>query len=158
MKIQLDELDFLILRRLKNNALEPLSETQKALDVPRSTIHVRIKKLQERGIIKKYTIDLNKTLLGYQITAFVMISFDQYATELTQEDVARQIAKFSNVEEVYIISGEWDIIIKISTKDINELGNFSVNVLKTIPGLGKTITFISLMSIKSHLDPPYLIE
>lgn len=158
MQIRVDELDIKIMQRLKRNALEPLSVTAKALDRPKSTIHVRIKKLQEHNIILKHTVDLNYRLLNFPIIAFIMTSFEQYATNLDQESVASEIAKFSQVEEVHILSGEWDILVKVHAKDIDDLGEFSVKQLKQIKGLGKSITFISLKSVKTHQNEPYLVD
>lgn len=152
--VTLTDLDFEILKRLKKNAQEPLTKLSRKLEHPRSTIHSRIKRLENAGVISKYSIDIDLAVLGYTIIAFVMISFDQYQTDLNQEQVATEIGRIGEVEEVHIIAGEWDMLVKIHAKSIEELGSFAVKKLKSIDGVGKSITYISLKPIKLHHQLP----
>lgn len=159
-QLRLDEDDFHILHELQVDSSQSLSTLSTKLHLPKSTIHARMKKLGEKGVIERQTIRINTELLGFEMLAFIMINFDQHYTNLDQEEVAKKIAKIPLVEEVHLIAGEWDILIKVRTRGINELGDFSVKKLKTVEGLGKSLTFVVLKNIKdsNSAQYPFLID
>ena len=156
--IKLDELDFRILKHLRENSQEPLAVLSEKLSHPKSTIHARIKKLQNSGIIKSFGAYIDMNLLNLGIIGFVLLSFDQTKTNYVQEDAARQIAKLPQVEEVHIIAGQWDILCKVRSDTITNLGDFVIRDLKSVEGISSSLTLVVLKSFKETNDPPFALE
>ncbi|RMG33003.1 MAG: Lrp/AsnC family transcriptional regulator [Methanobacteriota archaeon] len=158
MMIKLDELDFLILKHLRENSQEPLTVLQEKLGHPKSTIHTRIKRLQKAGIIKRYGAYIDMNLLNWNIIGFVLLTFDQAKTNIVQEDAARVISKLPQVEEVHIIAGQWDILCKIRSNSITALGDFVIKELKGVEGISSSLTLVVLKTFKEVNDPPYILD
>ena len=156
--MKLDTLDFLILEQLKTNSKQPLNILQEKLGKKTSTIHSRIKKLEQKKIIKNYTINVDYKTIGYPLTAYVMINFDNGATDLPQDIIAGKIADRGQVEEVHLIAGEFDILVKVRAKDLEDLGIFITRDLKDIEGIGNSRTFVSLNKLKDANQTPYLFD
>ena len=147
-QLVLDDLDFALLELLSLNGKQSLHELSKKLEVPRSTIHASISKLERKGVIKTYAALIDHRMLGLDLLAFVMISFDKRETKLDQEAVAKKIGKLNQVQEVFIIAGEFDILVKVRASSIDDLGDLVVKDLKEISGVGNTLTHIVLKTIK----------
>ena len=73
---------------------------------------------------------------------------------MSQRKVAREIAGFSEVQEVNIISGEWDMLTKVKAKDVDSVGKFVVDKLTLIPGKEKTLTCFVFESEKESTATP----
>jgi DNA-binding Lrp family transcriptional regulator len=157
-KIRLDETDFKILHELLEDSSQSLTRLSKKLNTAKSTIHSRIKKLERTEVIEKYSIKMNMELLNYPLIAFIMLNYEQHVTNYDQEEVAKKIAKIAMVEEVHLIAGEWDILIKVRAKGVEELGEFSIKKLKKIEGIGQSLTYVVLRKIKEENSKPYVID
>ncbi len=139
----IDEIDLKILSLLKENSRIKISEIAKRLGIPVSTVYTRIKKLEQQGIIRKYTIDLDYKKLGFKVTAIILIKYDS-SSKVSQRELLKEIMKFNNVEKGYIITGEWDLLIIAKFKDIEELSRFILEKLRNIEGVKETYTSIVL--------------
>jgi len=73
---------------------------------------------------------------------------------LSQRKVAREIAGFSEVQEVNMISGEWDILTKVKAKDVDSVGKFVVDKLRLIPGIEKMLACFVFESEKESTATP----
>ena len=73
---------------------------------------------------------------------------------MSQRKVAREIAGFSEVQEVNIISGEWDMLTKVKAKDVDSVGKFVVDKLRLIRGIEKTLTCFIFESEKESTAIP----
>jgi len=151
----MDEKDKLILEELQENCKTPMKEIAKKLNTPVSTIYLRIKKLEKKGVIKGYTSIVDGRYTGKGTTAFILVSFVSRLPginhNLSQRDIAEKIAKFPEVQEVHIISGDWDILIKVKGKDTEEIGRFVVDKLRGIEGIDKTLTCMVFGTAKETL-------
>ena len=145
----LNEKDLKILDVLKRNAKLSTQQISKKTLIPITTVHNRIKKLEKEGIIKGYTILLDNKKMGKYITAFILINvvYNIPNKKINQEDLAKELKKFEVVEEVNILAGGSDIIIKVRTKDIEELNDFIIKRLRNIEGIDKTQTMIVLKEV-----------
>ena len=81
--------------------------------MPRATVHERIKRMVEKGIIKGFTVKIDHAKMGRPITAFILISFLPEPT-ISQRNLAQDIAMMEGVQEVHLISGEYDILVKVT--------------------------------------------
>lgn len=143
----LDEKDLNILRMLEDNARLTSKALAKKLRIPLTTVHNRIKRLEREGIIKGYTLVLDYKKLGRPISAYVLISVKYERGETSQEKIAKELKGNYEVEEVNIITGESDILIKVRVKDIDELNDLIIKKLRNIQGVDTTKTMIVLSSV-----------
>ena len=140
-KLNLDKLDLQIIHEMMENAEISYAELGKKLFVSGGTIHVRIKKLQEFGIVKgkKLTVDLKE--LGYDITAFVGIFLEKSSL---YDTVAKELEKIPEIVRLNYTTGNYSMFIEIVCKDINQLRFVLHDELQNIKGIERTETFISL--------------
>lgn len=143
----LDEKDLKILEILQKTADATSKEISKMLHVPITTVHHRIKRMKELGVIKKFTIDIDYEKLGMPISAyiFVEVDYNQLKTEnITQHELVERFKKYPEIVTAQIITGDMDIIIKARTKTVAELDNFIVRILRNMGGISKTKTLLIL--------------
>lgn len=159
--MNLDEKDLAILRVVQANSKLSLKEVAVQLDMPVTTVHSKVRRLEEEGIIKSYRAILDHKKLQLGATAFIQTTFSyRLAGEekvLSQRDVAREVAKFDEVQEVQIISGDWDLFIKVKAKDVDAIGKFVVDKLRTVKGIEKTITCMVFDTAKETTEIPIWI-
>jgi len=146
----MDERDFAIIERLRENARKRVSEISKEVGLPRTTVSERIKKMVKEGVIRKFTVMLNYEKLGKPITAFILVSFLPNP-RISQRELAREIARIKDVHEVYIISGEWDLLLKVRGSSMEEIGHLILDKLRGMEGVGKTVTCTCFSVVKEEL-------
>jgi DNA-binding Lrp family transcriptional regulator len=127
-----------------------LRELAEALGMPRTTVQDRINRLRRMGVIKGFTVKLDKTKLGKSILAFVLVSF-MPGSDISQKALAHEIAMLDNVEEVHLITGEWDILLKVRGSSIKEIGDLVIDKLRGMRGVARTLTCVAVHSVKE--DP-----
>jgi len=146
----IDKKDEIILYELKKNARDTTKNIGNSLKIPRITVHDRIKKMVDKGIIKSFTIIPDYKKIGLSCTAFIFISF-QSDVNISQRELAKRIALLPNVFEVHIISGEYDLLIKVRGISLEEIGKLIVDKLRLIQGVGRTLTCTCFETVKEEL-------
>ena len=141
--LEIDEVDEKILQILKENSKEKLINIAKRLNIPVSTVHNRIKRLEKDKIINKYTISLNYKKLGLSITALILVKYNP-DSGISQKDLLSTLSKFKYVEKGFIITGEWDILLITRFRSMDELSNFILQKLRNIKGVKETYTMVAL--------------
>jgi Lrp/AsnC family transcriptional regulator, leucine-responsive regulatory protein len=150
LTISLDNKDLKVLDLLKDNSKLTTSQISKKTGIPITTVHNRIRKMEKLGIIVGYTLKLNYKKLGQGILCYVLVGIIYNlpsGKKVKQEDVAKKIKKFGGVEEVSIVAGGTDVLVKVRAKDIEGLNDFIVRKLRELEGVDKTQTLIVLSSI-----------
>jgi Lrp/AsnC family transcriptional regulator for asnA, asnC and gidA len=138
-----------ILQQLMNDASVSYADLGKKLYVSAGTIHVRIKKLQEAGIIShmKYGVDIKK--LGYDVIAFIGIYLEKSSL---YDAVARELKKIPEIVRMNYTTGNYSIFIEVVCKDITQLRTVLHDELQKIKGIERTETFLSLEeSLNRHV-------
>lgn len=151
MRSSLDKKDLEILRILQDDCRITARAISNKTSIPITTVFSKVKRLERLGVVKGYHAVLNSAKLNAGTTAFVLGSFayrDESGKLLSQRDVAKQIAKFPEVQEVHIISGDWDILIKVKERDVESIGKFVVDRLRLVRGIEKTLTCLVFESEK----------
>jgi Lrp/AsnC family transcriptional regulator for asnA, asnC and gidA len=115
--LALDETDYKILEMLREDARIPYTEIASKLGVSDSTIHVRLKKLKEEGVIKAYTIKINEELIGKKVHGLAMINISLGHLN----EVAPKLASIDNVVKVYETHGNNDLAVIIDAQDLDGL-------------------------------------
>lgn len=139
--LNFDKLDLDIIQQLMHDANVSYAEIGKKLYVSAGTIHVRIKKLQEAGVISgmKYNVDLQK--LGYDVIAFVGIYLEKSSL---YDNVAKDLRKIPEIVRMNYTTGNYSIFAEVVCKDIGQLRYVLHDELQKIKGIERTETFISL--------------
>ena len=138
---QLDELDLQILDILIKDCRTPYLEIARICHVSGGTIHVRMKKMEDLGIIKGTRILLNLPKLGYDVCCFVGIYVDKTSSYTAVID---ELSKIKEVVELHLITGNYSIFSKVICKNISDLQDILMNKINVISGIERTDTFISL--------------
>ncbi len=140
-KLNLDKLDLQIIQEMLQNAEMPYAELGKKLFVSGGTIHVRIKKLEEFGIVKGKRLNVNLKQLGYDITAFIGIFLEKSSL---YDAVAAELEKIPEIVRLNYTTGNYSMYIEVVCKDINQLRHVLHDDLQKIKGIERTETLISL--------------
>src|ERR1035437_2992770 len=140
-KLNLDKLDLRIIHEMLGNAEVPYAELGKKLFVSGGTIHVRIKKLEELGIVKGKRIKVDLKRLGYDITAFVGIYLEKSSL---YDTVATELKNIPEIVRLNYTTGNYSMFIEVVCTDINQLRSILHDELQKIKGIERTETFISL--------------
>ena len=139
--LNIDKLDLQIIQQLMHDASLSYAELGKKLYVSAGTIHVRIKKLQESGIISgmRFHVDLKK--LGYDVIAFIGIYLEKSSL---YDTVAKELMKIPEIIRMNYTTGNYSIFAEVVCKDIAQLRSILHDELQKIKGIERTETFISL--------------
>lgn len=139
--MNIDKLDLQIIQQLMHNAGVSYAEMGKKLFVSAGTIHVRIKKLQEAGIVNEMRFHVNLEKLGYDVIAFIGIYLEKSSL---YDSVARELKKIPEIVRMNYTTGNYSIFAEIVCKDITQLRRILHDELQKIKGIERTETFISL--------------
>lgn len=140
-KLNLDKLDFQIIHEMMENAEISYADLGKKLFVSGGTIHVRIKKLQELGIVKGTRLYVDIKKLGYDVTAFIGIYLEKSSL---YDQVARDLRKIPEIVRLNYTTGNYSMFAEIVCKDISQLRYVLHDELQKIKGIERTETFITL--------------
>ena len=146
----MDETNIKIINALEQNSRLSTNEIWKITGIPQTTAYNRIKKLKEEGIIEKFTIKLDKKKIGKGLASYILCTVSYRTAEgkkVSQIDVAKGVKAMSEVEDVSIVTGEIDLIIKLAVKDVDTLNDFIVNKLRNVEGIEKTVTCVVLSEV-----------
>lgn len=111
---QIDNVDLRILETLLQDAKRPYTEVAKKVHVSQGTVHVRMHKLEEAGIVEKTTLRLNYARLGYDITAFIGIFLQKSALYDTVLNCLKEIPEITNI---HYTTGNYSMFVKIHCRD-----------------------------------------
>lgn len=140
---KLDELDRAILRILQEDGRTSYSEIARRLSVPESTVRLRVKRLVEKGVIRKFAALINPFKAGYSIVAFIAVDVEPSKIK----EAAEKLKELPEVDVLGIATGAHDILMQVTVKDLKELENFLIEKLGRIEGIKSTETSI-LTSVK----------
>ena len=140
-KLNFDKLDLQIIQHMVENAEISYADLGKKLYVSGGTIHVRIRKLQEAGIVKGTRLKVDLKAMGFDVIAFIGI----YLKESSLYDtVAKDLQKIPEIIRLNYTTGNYSMFAEIVCRDITELRYVLHDQLQKIKGIERTETFISL--------------
>jgi len=147
--VQIDDKSNQILDFLKQNCKLSSRELSKKTKIPLTTVHNKIKKLKEQGVIKKYSIEIDYEKLGLKLCAYIMANVNYNINhKISQQEIAKKINNLHFVESVDKITGDMDLMIKVRTKNIQQLNGLITKQLRNIEGIDKTVSMIVLEEIE----------
>ena len=152
MTTKLDEKDLAILAMIQENSKLTAKQIAKKINSPITTVFAKTKRMEELGIIKEYRAILAPEKLDSGTAAFILASVSYGAKTddgpVSQRVVAEEISKFAVVQEVHIITGDWDLLIKLKAENVDAIGKFVVDKLRLIRGIEKTLTCMIFETVK----------
>lgn len=158
MELKLDDKDLAILAYVQKDCKLTAREIARKIDSPITTVFAKIKRMEELGIIKEYKAILDPSKLNCSTTAFILASVSYGVKnkdmQISQRDIAREIAKFSEVQEVHIITGDWDLLIKLKGKNVDAVGKIVIDKLRFVKGIEKTLTCMVFETCKETTEIP----
>lgn len=141
LPLEIDSVDLKILTELITDAAIPYTEIAKKIGVSGGTIHVRMKKMEDLGIVKGSHLEINYARLGYDITAFLGIYLDK--SEFYDKAVD-DLRKIPEVVNVHYTTGNYSMFVKIICRDTQHLREVLHDKVQKVYGIQRTETSISL--------------
>ena len=152
MSIKLDEKDLSILASIQQNSKLTAKQIARKINSPITTVFAKIKRMEDLGVITGYRAILAADKLNSNTAAIILASVSYRIKEdeipVSQRDVAKEIAQFPEVQEVQIITGDWDLLVKLRTESVDAVGKFVVDKLRLIRGIEKTLTCMVFETVK----------
>lgn len=142
-----------LIRLFKEGYCTPqIGRIAREIDEPSTTIHYNVKKLESEGAIKTYkaVFDYKKIDEGFCVYVLINVSPSEYEHDWSKYEthIVRELAKNKEVESLDIMTGEWDMILKVRTKDQDEFYAFLGRVINRV-AIQKAISLVSLRQIKN---------
>ncbi|RKX50211.1 MAG: Lrp/AsnC family transcriptional regulator [Thermotogae bacterium] len=141
--MKMDEIDRNILKLLQEDGRMSYSEIARRIGVPESTVRLRVKRLIEEGIIRKFAALINPFKAGYTIVAFIAVDIEPNKIKRAVEE----LSKLPEVDVLGIATGAHDVLMQVTVRDLQELESFLIEKLGKIDGIKSTETSI-LTSVK----------
>ncbi|MEF3255351.1 MAG: Lrp/AsnC family transcriptional regulator [Deferribacterales bacterium] len=148
--IEIDEIDRKILNMLISNARTSYADMAKEVDLSSPSVIERVKKLENSGIIKNYSANVNYKLLGYDILAFIGISLDSAKSISEFENTIKEVDE--DLIECHHVTGDFTMIAKVITKNTDTLSNI-IKKIRNIKGVQKTNTILVFSTIMDRKKP-----
>ncbi len=149
----IDVIDRQILTILQNDARISNAEISRQIDLAPSGVHERLKKLEERGVIKGFRTEIDPHAIEFGLTAFVSVRTDEYGKTLDEA-----LTAIPEVLEVHDVAGEDCYLLKVRTKDTEELGKLLRETIKPIANVISTRTTVVLHTFKETTSLPIEME
>ena len=143
--VKIDDVDRTILRMLQDDARIAFRKIAEEIGVSEATIFVRVRKLLERGVIKRFTALVSPEMIGKGLTAFVLINADPKKLQ----NVFKALNEMDDIYEVYDVTGSYYAIVKIRTENRDRLKEI-IDKIGLIDGVTSTETAIVLRCLKEE--------
>ena len=149
-KFRLDEVDHQILDMLIDNTRVPFTDIAKKLLISAGTVHVRVKKMEDAGIILGSSLNIDYGKLDYHFTAFIGILLTK--SNRTQE-VLKELASIPNVVEASVISGKYNIFCKVRAKNTEDAKRiiYQIDDIQDVMRTESMISMEEFLSDKNRL-------
>jgi Lrp/AsnC family transcriptional regulator, leucine-responsive regulatory protein len=144
---ELDTKDEKILGALQGDGRKSVVDIANEVDLPRATVQERLQRLVKSGVIKRFVAIPDYSMIGKQVTAYVFVTFSSEGG-LPQRKLAEDISRLPGVYEVAVISGQWDMLLKVRAASVEDIGRLVVDRLRGMKGIEKTETCVAFQTVK----------
>jgi len=141
--LKIDKIDQEILKILEGDGRISYRQLGQKLGVEESTARKRVVRLKDKGVIERFTIDVNETTFGRTITAFITV----YPSLKHADEIIQKVVNLEEVMESYNLSGRCGVFLKATFGDMKALNSFIAKI-RSIPGIVGIHTCISLETLK----------
>ena len=147
-----DEIDFAILRVLQQDSRKTLQEIGVEVGLSPTSCWTRIKKLEAQGVIKRYTVDIDASKIGYHDSVIVQLTLESHTDE-TLYEFGKVLATIPEIQEAYLVSGDYDYYIRIRVRDTRDYERLLREKLYKIPGIRHSKSHFVLRVLKEASLP-----
>ena len=154
---KIDDTDLELLRLLQIDSRMKISDLAKIVGKGIATVHARMKQLKQNGTIQRYAAIIDPAKVGRETLGFILVTV-RYRVPgrkgvLSQREFCKEIAIHPLVQGVYVVSGDYDVLLKVRARNIDEMNRFIVDFLRELPQVDKTHT---MFAMDTYLDSPEL--
>ena len=158
----IDDTNLKILALLQEDCKLGVQKISESVGKGISTVHARIKAMEHSKIIKQYSAILDPVLLNRPTLALIFVTI-RYRVPgepdlLSQKEFCQEIAKHPFVQEVFVLSGQYDVFLKVRTRDVEEMNRFIVDFLRELPAVDRTLTMFVMDNFLETQELRKLIE
>ena len=143
--MDLDNKDFKILEELKQDSRKSIKDISKKTKIRPSTVHQRIQKLVKSSVIEKFTIKLNDRAVKEDFIVFMLVKGG------TSEYIDNKILTNIHVKEIFGITGEYDLLIKLKFENIGKFNDFILKFRKENKDIQSTLTMVTTANLKEEI-------
>ena len=140
--IRIDDKDHQIIAELRADSRASIRDIARKTGIRPSTVHQRIQRMRQNKVIEKFTLKLNNEAVDENFIVFMLIT--------TKGDLDPSVFKNSHIKEVFGITGEYDLMLKLKFKDVVQFNEFVINFRKEQP-VERTLTLVATIPIKEEL-------
>ena len=145
----LDKLDYKILNILQEDNTIAIKDLAERIGLSFTPTYERVKSLKNNGIIKKYVAIVDREKVGYELVAYCNVTIKNKSVEILR-DFEEKLNKCHEIVEVVSVSGVYDYMIKIVTKNIKEYNDFVEKTFTNYPHIGDYHSSIVLCTVKEE--------
>ena len=138
--MELDDTDREILKALQENARTPFSEIARRIDMSSATVHDRVNRMEESGVIEGYHAKVDPKSLDFGISAVVGLQVEQGQEQGTLE----RLEDIPGVQEVHLTTGSWDVLMRVYAADADELRELMFENIAQMDGFARSQTMVIL--------------
>jgi len=148
--MELDDTDLEILRILNRDARTPFSAVARRIDMSSATVHDRVNRMEEAGVIEGYHASVNERAVGYDVSALVGLRVEQGR----EEDALQRLREIERVRAIHLTTGEWDVILRVIAADTDSLRELMFDRIAEMDGFARSQTMIILGTDYEAAGPP----
>ena len=146
----LDDYDRKILRKISSDGRVSVTDLAKEIGLSKTPCQMRLRRLEEQGIITGYQAILDPVKLGLDHIAFVEVKLND-TREAALSAFNRQVTALAEVEQCHMIAGSYDYLLKVRTQNMRDYRRILGEVISSLPHVANTSTFVSMEAVKDEL-------
>ena len=150
---QLDKIDRNILRLLQQNARMAHTELARKVGLSTTPCKERVRRLERDGVIQRYQAVLNPATLDRGLVVFVQIRLNRTSQDIFEEFTARAV-DLPEIQECYLVSGNFDYLLKARVADMNAYRTLLGETLLTLPGVLESTSYVVMEQVSESLMLP----
>lgn len=150
MHPSMDKDDIRILQILQHDSRMTNKEIADKIGKSVSPVYERIRRLENDGIIQQYVAILDRRKVNRSLSAYVNVQLNEHAATM-MNTFEKEVIRFSEVMECYHMTGQYDFLLKVEVRDMDEYYNFMINKLATLSNVGTVQSFFVLNEAKKDL-------
>lgn len=151
---KIDAIDRKILHALSRDARLSVERVSDQVDLSATPVRRRIRRLEEDGIIRRYTLDVDMKACGYALQLFVFIKL-QGRDRTTISDFEARVRRLPEVTGCHLVTGPHDYILELQLEDMETYNTFLRSTLAELPGVFGIETSVVIGQVKDEVALPY---
>lgn len=138
--VQIDPVDRAIVETLRQDARISVNELASRVNVSRATAYQRLAKLRDAGVVRRFTVDVDHRLLGWPISALVLVNVVQHSWR----EVGEQLRRLPGVDWLALSTGSFDYVLLVRAQDVDHLRDVILDGIQSIAGVQAAQTLLLL--------------